>query len=70
MVEDESKDRVSVHQLPRKATAHLPSQPAIAFSDFLFEADSAEDARETFKELLDIDLPASTEYMNFHYLTG
>ncbi|CAJ0576300.1 unnamed protein product, partial [Mesorhabditis spiculigera] len=45
-----------IHQMPRPATTFLPSQPAIIFSDFLFEAEGPEDARENFKDTLGLDV--------------
>ncbi|VDK53213.1 unnamed protein product [Anisakis simplex] len=56
VVEDEQKDRLSVHQLPRIASTPLPSQPAIVFSDFLFEGDSKFDAHESFNDYLTLDV--------------
>ncbi|VDM46328.1 unnamed protein product [Toxocara canis] len=56
VVEDEQKDRVSVHQLPRIVCTALPSQPAILFNDFLFEGDSKSDAQESFKDYLSLNV--------------
>ncbi|MFH4982563.1 hypothetical protein AB6A40_009272 [Gnathostoma spinigerum] len=56
VVEDEPKDRVAVHQLPRAASTHLPSQPAIVFTDYLFEGDCKADASSSFEELLSLDV--------------
>ncbi|CAD6188468.1 unnamed protein product [Caenorhabditis auriculariae] len=43
-----------VHQLPRPATTVLPTQSAILLSDFLFEADTIEDAQKNFEDMMDI----------------
>lgn len=52
MIEDEPKDRLAVHQLPRAAYLSLPSQRAIVFTDYLFESDTAYDAQQSFAEFL------------------
>ncbi|VDN17337.1 unnamed protein product [Gongylonema pulchrum] len=57
VVEDEPNDRVSVHQLPRPGFASLPSQPAIVFTDYLFESDTASDAQQSFADLLTLTIP-------------
>ncbi|KAL4002429.1 Olfactory receptor 4-like family protein [Acanthocheilonema viteae] len=52
VIEDEPKDRLAVHQLPRAAYVSLPSQRAIVFTDYLFESDTANDAQQSFAEFL------------------
>uniref|UniRef100_F1L5B0 Odorant response abnormal protein 4 n=1 Tax=Ascaris suum TaxID=6253 RepID=F1L5B0_ASCSU len=56
VIEDEQKDRISVHQLPRVVCTPLPPHPAIIFSDFLFEGDSKFDAQESFKDYLSLSI--------------
>uniref|UniRef100_A0A1I7V5W4 START domain-containing protein n=1 Tax=Loa loa TaxID=7209 RepID=A0A1I7V5W4_LOALO len=48
---------VGVHQLPRAAYVSLPSQPAIVFTDYLFESDTAKDAQQSFAEFLTLKVP-------------
>ncbi|VDM80419.1 unnamed protein product [Strongylus vulgaris] len=52
VVEEGSAAPCSVHQMPRPATTVLSTHPAILLSDYLFEADTIEDARKNFDELL------------------
>lgn len=52
MVEEVSASPCSVHQMPRPATTVLYTHPAILLSDYLFEADTVEDAQKNFDELL------------------
>ncbi|KHJ76883.1 hypothetical protein OESDEN_23497, partial [Oesophagostomum dentatum] len=52
VVEEGSAASCSVHQMPRPATTVLSSHPAILLSDYLFEADTPEDAQKNFEELL------------------
>ncbi|VDK44820.1 unnamed protein product, partial [Cylicostephanus goldi] len=52
IVEEGSAAPCSVHQMPRPATTVLPNHPAILLSDYLFEADTTEDAQKNFDELL------------------
>lgn len=59
VVEDEEKDSAAVHQLPRRASTSLPSQPAIVISDYLFEGDSVQDAKESFRDLLNVEVDSS-----------
>ncbi|VDO50972.1 unnamed protein product [Brugia timori] len=54
VIEDEPKDRLAVHQLPRAAYVCLPSQRAIVFTDYLFESDTANDAQQSFAEFLSL----------------
>lgn len=54
VVEDEPKDHASFHQLPRLTCVSLPTQPAIAFTDYLFEGDTKKDSQDSFKELLSL----------------
>uniref|UniRef100_A0A0N5AKC8 Protein odr-4 homolog n=1 Tax=Syphacia muris TaxID=451379 RepID=A0A0N5AKC8_9BILA len=56
VVEDEPKDRISFHQLPRLTCVTLPTQTAIIFTDYIFEGDSAKDSQESFKELLSLEV--------------
>ena len=55
VIEDENKDLVAVHELPRRATVVSSTHPAVAFSDYLFESDSAHDACESFRDLLGLN---------------
>ncbi|CAG9538523.1 unnamed protein product [Cercopithifilaria johnstoni] len=57
VIEDEPKDRLAVHQLPRAAYVSLPSQRAIVFTDYLFESDTANDAQQSFAEFLTLKVP-------------
>lgn len=52
VVEEAAAGPCSVHQMPRPATTVLDTHPAILFSDYLFEADTVEDAQSNFDELL------------------
>ncbi|CAB3401855.1 unnamed protein product [Caenorhabditis bovis] len=52
----------SVHQLPRPCTTVLYSQPSILLNDFLFEADSVEDAQKNFDDMM--DLQTSIEHVD------
>uniref|UniRef100_A0A0R3S3L2 Protein odr-4 homolog n=1 Tax=Elaeophora elaphi TaxID=1147741 RepID=A0A0R3S3L2_9BILA len=66
VIEDEPKDRLAVHQLPRAAYVSLPSQQAIVFTDYLFESDTANDAQQSFAEFLTLkvredDIDVSSE---------
>lgn len=55
VVEDTSApSSQAVHQMPRPATTTLPNHSAILFSDFLFEADSIEDAQKNINEILEL----------------
>lgn len=45
----------AVHQLPRIATTLLPVNGSVLVQDFLFEADSVEDAQNNFKEILELE---------------
>uniref|UniRef100_A0A8R1U0R7 Odorant response abnormal protein 4 n=1 Tax=Onchocerca volvulus TaxID=6282 RepID=A0A8R1U0R7_ONCVO len=56
VIEDEPKDRLAVHQLPRAAYVSLPSQKAIVFTDYLFESDTANDAQQSFAEFLSLKI--------------
>uniref|UniRef100_A0A0M3IUV1 Protein odr-4 homolog n=1 Tax=Ascaris lumbricoides TaxID=6252 RepID=A0A0M3IUV1_ASCLU len=62
VIEDEQKDRISVHQLPRVVCTPLPPHPAIIFSDFLFEGDSKFDAQESFKDYLSLSISPKLHY--------
>ncbi|KAJ1369374.1 Odr-4p [Parelaphostrongylus tenuis] len=62
VVEDAATSLCSVHQMPRSATTMLNTHPAIVFSDYLFEADTAEDAQNNFNELL--GLKADKEHID------
>ncbi|VDM98922.1 unnamed protein product, partial [Thelazia callipaeda] len=57
VIEDEPKDLMAVHQLPRAAYASLSTQEAIFFTDYLFESDTAADAQRSFAEFLTLDIP-------------
>ncbi|KAM3724895.1 Odorant response abnormal protein [Dirofilaria immitis] len=57
VIEDEPKDRLAIHQLPRAAYASLPSHWAIVFTDYLFESDTASDAQHSFAEFLSLKIP-------------
>ncbi|VDO43915.1 unnamed protein product [Onchocerca flexuosa] len=59
VIEDEPKDRLAVHQLPRAAYVSLPSQWAIVFTDYLFESDTANDAQQSFAEFLNLKISES-----------
>lgn len=52
IVEEGSAAPCSVHQMPRPATTVLHTHPAILLSDYLFEADTIEDAQKNFDELI------------------
>lgn len=54
LVEEAAASSCSVHQLPRPATTVLHTQSAILLADYLFEADTIEDAQKNFEELVDL----------------
>ncbi|CAI4222285.1 unnamed protein product [Auanema sp. JU1783] len=55
VVEESSNNQeCSVHQLPRPATTLLPCNGSVLISDYLFEADTVEDAQKNFEELLEL----------------
>ncbi|EYB81934.1 hypothetical protein Y032_0371g136 [Ancylostoma ceylanicum] len=62
IVEEGSAAPCSVHQMPRPATTVLHTHPAILLSDYLFEADTIEDAQKNFDEL--IGLKTSLEHID------
>lgn len=62
VVEEVSASPCSVHQMPRPATTVLYTHPAILLSDYLFEADTVEDAQKNFDELL--GLKTSIEHID------
>ncbi|VDO46822.1 unnamed protein product [Haemonchus placei] len=62
VVEEGSAAPCSVHQMPRPATTILYTHPAILLSDYLFEADTVEDAQKNFDELL--GLKTSIEHID------
>ncbi|VDL71701.1 unnamed protein product [Nippostrongylus brasiliensis] len=62
VVEEGSAAPCSVHQMPRPATTVLYTHPAILLSDYLFEADTVEDAQKNFDELM--GLKTSTEHID------
>ncbi|XGW13604.1 hypothetical protein V3C99_000157 [Haemonchus contortus] len=62
VVEEGSAAPCSVHQMPRPATTILHTHPAILLSDYLFEADTVEDAQKNFDELL--GLKTSIEHID------
>ncbi|VDM55924.1 unnamed protein product [Angiostrongylus costaricensis] len=62
VVEEAAAGPCSVHQMPRPATTVLDTHPAILFSDYLFEADTVEDAQSNFDELL--GLKANKEHID------
>ncbi|KAK6037926.1 hypothetical protein COOONC_24570 [Cooperia oncophora] len=62
VIEEVSAAPCSVHQMPRPATTVLHTHPAILLSDYLFEADTVEDAQKNFDELL--GLKTSIEHID------
>ncbi|KAK0417670.1 hypothetical protein QR680_013141 [Steinernema hermaphroditum] len=56
IIEDEGQDQLSIHQLPRVASVSIPTHPQIKVSECLFEKDSIDDARDSFRQLLLLDL--------------
>ncbi|PAV87977.1 hypothetical protein WR25_20253 [Diploscapter pachys] len=52
----------SVHQLPRPATTVLYGQSSILISDYLFEADTVEDAQRNIDEML--EMPVNIEHVD------
>ncbi|VDK83993.1 unnamed protein product [Litomosoides sigmodontis] len=71
VIEDEPKDRLAVHQLPRAAYLSLPSQRAIVFTDYLFESDTANDAQQSFAEFLTLKVsPDDIDVSNERHLDG
>uniref|UniRef100_A0A914UVT0 Protein odr-4 homolog n=1 Tax=Plectus sambesii TaxID=2011161 RepID=A0A914UVT0_9BILA len=59
VVEDEEKDTAAVHQLPRRVSTPLPFQSAILISDYLFEGDSVQDAKDSFRDLLSVEIDSA-----------
>ena len=55
VVENEDQDEASIHQLPRRVVVSQESAGAIQYSDYLFDADTVEDAADNFRETLDIE---------------
>lgn len=55
LIEEEQKDPLVVHELPRRVFACLP-QGDICVCDYQFHSDTASDSLDAFKELLDLDL--------------
>ncbi|TKR68335.1 hypothetical protein L596_024330 [Steinernema carpocapsae] len=56
IIEDENQDQLSIHQLPRIASAPIPAHPQIRVTECLFEKDSTDDAKDSFRQLLSLDL--------------
>lgn len=55
LIEEEQKDPVVVHELPRRVFAPLP-QADVCVCDYQFHSDTAVDSLDAFKELLNLDL--------------
>lgn len=55
LIEEEQKDPLVVHELPRRVFACLP-QTNICVCDYQFHSDTASDSLDAFKELLDLEL--------------
>ncbi|GFS71942.1 protein odr-4 homolog [Nephila pilipes] len=55
LIEEEQKDPLVVHELPRRVFACLP-QGDICVCDYQFHSDTPSDSLDAFKELLDLDL--------------
>lgn len=55
LIEEEQKDPVVVHELPRRVFAPLP-QVDLCVCDYQFHSDTAVDSLDAFKELLNLDL--------------
>ncbi|GIY56107.1 protein odr-4 homolog [Caerostris darwini] len=55
LIEEEQKDPLVVHELPRRVFACLP-QSDVCVCDYQFHSDTASDSLDAFKELLDLEL--------------
>jgi len=55
LIEEEQKDPVVVHELPRRVFAPLP-QADVCVCDYQFHSETAVDSLDAFKELLNLDL--------------